>query len=312
MKSSFSTYPFGSPMPSRSFSASSYKYGFNGKEKDDEVKGGGNSLDFGARIYDSRLGRWLAIDPLQEKYPFLSPYNFTGNNPILFVDYDGKDYGVAVNTKAKTITIRSVIYVAEGDNISATRAENVKSDFESQNGKFAYKTEGGEVYDVVFETSIQKVAEVVHSLGPNGENKNKVDVTAAGKANSDPIGNSLEILPSDLTYNKLGTSGDGDNIKVAADVSERKGRKITRHEKAHTLGVSHSVIGKHGASINKKVIGTILQNASNNSTTNKIDVKGIKDKNFISNDTQGGTNPNTNITTSDNSTVKLKGEIIKK
>ena len=91
MKSSFSTYPFGSPMPNRSFSASSYKYGFNGKEKDDEVKGGGNSVDFGARIYDSRLGRWLAIDPLIAKYPDLSPYNFAINNPIMWVDVDGRD-----------------------------------------------------------------------------------------------------------------------------------------------------------------------------------------------------------------------------
>lgn len=36
-------------------------------EKDNEVKGSGNSLDFGARIYDSRLGKWLSTDPLQTK-----------------------------------------------------------------------------------------------------------------------------------------------------------------------------------------------------------------------------------------------------
>jgi RHS repeat-associated protein len=78
-------------MPSRSFSASSYKYGFNGKEKDDEVKGGGNSVDFGARIYDSRLGRWLSIDPMSKKYSSYSPYAFAKNNPITNKDYDGKD-----------------------------------------------------------------------------------------------------------------------------------------------------------------------------------------------------------------------------
>jgi RHS repeat-associated protein len=47
-----------------------YRFGFNGQEKDDEVKVEGNSLDFGARIYDSRLGRWLSLDPLQAKYSF--------------------------------------------------------------------------------------------------------------------------------------------------------------------------------------------------------------------------------------------------
>lgn len=53
-----------------------YRFGFNGKENDNEVKGTGNQLDFGARIYDPRLGRWLSLDPLQAKYPGFSPYNY--------------------------------------------------------------------------------------------------------------------------------------------------------------------------------------------------------------------------------------------
>jgi RHS repeat-associated protein len=68
-----------------------YRYGFNGKEEDDEVKGAGNSLDFGARIYDSRVGRWLTTDPLQKKYPGETPYLYTGGNPIYFKDADGRD-----------------------------------------------------------------------------------------------------------------------------------------------------------------------------------------------------------------------------
>jgi RHS repeat-associated protein len=68
-----------------------YRYGFNGKENDNEVKGEGNSLDFGARIYDPRIGRWLSKDPLQKKYPDLSPYNYCANSPIVFVDPNGKE-----------------------------------------------------------------------------------------------------------------------------------------------------------------------------------------------------------------------------
>ena len=49
-----------------------YRYGFNGMEKDDNLKGTGNSYDFGARIYDSRLGRWLAVDPSHDMYPDIS------------------------------------------------------------------------------------------------------------------------------------------------------------------------------------------------------------------------------------------------
>ena len=60
---------FFQPMPGSQFNAGSYKYGFNGKEKDDEINGFGNSVDFGDRIYDSRIARWLSLDPLKAPYP---------------------------------------------------------------------------------------------------------------------------------------------------------------------------------------------------------------------------------------------------
>ena len=69
-----------------------YRYHFNNKETDNEVIGEGNSYDFGARMYDSRLGRWWSVDALQNKYPNLSPYHLCANNPVFFVDHDGKDF----------------------------------------------------------------------------------------------------------------------------------------------------------------------------------------------------------------------------
>jgi RHS repeat-associated protein len=64
-------------------------------EKDDEVKGRGNSYDFGARIYDSRIGRWLSIDRKASALPDYNPYHFVRNNPILRIDPDGNtDYVV--------------------------------------------------------------------------------------------------------------------------------------------------------------------------------------------------------------------------
>jgi RHS repeat-associated protein len=77
-------YPFGSPMDGRNFSSDKYRFGFNGKENDNEMKSIGNSLDFGARIYDSRIGRWLSLDPLQAKYPDLTPYNFKFHLQLYF------------------------------------------------------------------------------------------------------------------------------------------------------------------------------------------------------------------------------------
>ena len=84
----------------RPFSSSEhagYRFGFNGMEKDDEVSGSGNSLNFGARILDPRIGRWLSLDPAQELYPDLSPYSAFGDNPLYFIDPTGETLRVAVD-----------------------------------------------------------------------------------------------------------------------------------------------------------------------------------------------------------------------
>ena len=85
-------YPFGMMQPGRYYTEAgvgSYRYGFNGKENDNEVKGVGNELDYGERIYDTRSGRFLSVDPLQAKYPNLTPYQFASNSPIAHIDLDG-------------------------------------------------------------------------------------------------------------------------------------------------------------------------------------------------------------------------------
>lgn len=76
-------------MPNRIFNGGSYKYGFNGKEMDSEVSGMGNQYDYGFRIYNPRIGRFLSVDPLTESYPWYTPYQFAGNKPIEFIDIDG-------------------------------------------------------------------------------------------------------------------------------------------------------------------------------------------------------------------------------
>ena len=87
-------YPFGMQHTGTAGSydlSSDYRYGYNGKEKDDEIKGEANSLDFGARIYDPRVGRWMSTDPLESKYPSMSSYCSFGNNPIYYINPDGRE-----------------------------------------------------------------------------------------------------------------------------------------------------------------------------------------------------------------------------
>jgi len=66
-----------------------HPYGFNGKEENNEL--GLGTLDFGARNYDPALMRWMNLDPLADKNHFDSPYAFVHNNPMIYVDPDGKD-----------------------------------------------------------------------------------------------------------------------------------------------------------------------------------------------------------------------------
>ncbi len=60
---------------------------FNGKEK--QLTGGLNLLDYGWRMYDPEVGRWFGVDKLAENYYSVSPYVFTMNNPVFFVDPNG-------------------------------------------------------------------------------------------------------------------------------------------------------------------------------------------------------------------------------
>lgn len=67
-----------------------YRFGFNGKELDNEVKGSGNEYDFGDRIYDPRLGKWISLDSRFKSYPDYSPYNYSLNSPIMLGDPNGQ------------------------------------------------------------------------------------------------------------------------------------------------------------------------------------------------------------------------------
>ena len=78
-----------------------YRFGFNGMEKDNELKGVGNSLDFRFRTYDSRLGKFLSVDPLARRYPWNSAYAFAENDVIRSIDLEGMEK-VIVTTNGMT------------------------------------------------------------------------------------------------------------------------------------------------------------------------------------------------------------------
>ena len=81
--------PFGVGLKNRDFSSEKYRYGFQGQEKDDELKGKGNSVNFTYRMHDPRLGRFFAVDPLSQKYAHNSPYSFSENRVIDAIELEG-------------------------------------------------------------------------------------------------------------------------------------------------------------------------------------------------------------------------------
>ena len=109
---------FGMQMPGRNGSTGDYRYGFQGQEKDDEVKGEGNSINYKFRMHDPRIGRFFAVDPLANEYPHNSPYAFSENVVINAVELEGlekrfiydvyKKGGMTITKWSHTKTVESL------------------------------------------------------------------------------------------------------------------------------------------------------------------------------------------------------------
>ncbi|WKZ78878.1 MAG: RHS repeat-associated core domain-containing protein [Candidatus Kapaibacterium sp.] len=129
-------YPFGMIMGGRNTSAGDvHRYGFNGKENDNEVKGEGVQQDYGFRIYDARVARFLSVDPLSEEFSWNSTYSFAENDVIRAVDIDGREKCIVIltstkdgRTKSKTITDKTAVQalwkgLSTVDNLNWTQGE---------------------------------------------------------------------------------------------------------------------------------------------------------------------------------------------
>ncbi|MPT36091.1 MAG: RHS repeat-associated core domain-containing protein, partial [Flavobacterium sp.] len=121
-------YPFGMLQDARHGSKANYRYGFNGKEKDDELKGEGNSYDYGFRMYDPRTARFFSVDPLTESYPELTPYQFASNTPIQAIDLDGLERldVVGYDKEKREVRIKIVknVYISKSISVEAYKTLN--------------------------------------------------------------------------------------------------------------------------------------------------------------------------------------------
>ena len=122
-------YPFGFDMPGRKYQVGDYRYGFNGKEQDTDGEWGQlTHYDYGFRIYNPGIGRFLSVDPLTEDYPMLTPYQFASNSSIANIDLDGLERFFAADGKFLGKYGESTeMRIIKAEDFEATRCENYKN-----------------------------------------------------------------------------------------------------------------------------------------------------------------------------------------
>ncbi len=125
-----------------SFFEVSYRYGFQGQEKDDEVKGDGNSVNYKYRMHDPRIGRFFAVDPLTSKYPWYTPYQFSGNKVIAFRELEGLEEIGATIPKGKPNEGQPVHQQGYNINIGGASGTNVPVYQRGEGGSLAIDQQG--------------------------------------------------------------------------------------------------------------------------------------------------------------------------
>ena len=139
LQNTYDYSPFGVSLDGRTVEGDFYRRGFNGMEKDDEVTGKGNSYTTEFRHYDSRIGRWLSLDPMMSKFPWQSTYCAFDNNPIYFNDplglaaQDGGDPQKHVVKRGDTYSSISKKYNVSIENLAIT----TQPDWEISHAQFA-------------------------------------------------------------------------------------------------------------------------------------------------------------------------------
>lgn len=209
-----------------------YNYKYNGKEWQDEF--GLNFYDYGARNYDPAIGRWMNIDPLAEKYYSESSYHYASNNPILFVDYDGRDFGLYIDFKTGTITVKATYYTTSKDRDSA---EAAKKAWNELSGKFSYNftDENGnsQSFKINYELSVSEVTPKEGETEMGALNRTLM-------ADSSGEGNIYKVMPDDSFGKNINGKSSSNFVRI---IESRRNSTTGMHEMAHSLGITHAERG---------------------------------------------------------------------
>lgn len=171
--------PWGESMAEQKAGGYTTPYKYTGKELDEEI----GMYDYGARFYDPSISLWTSVDPLTEKYPSFSAYNYVMNNPIKYIDPDGKEVDDPIyNTRGKKIgddgKDNNRAYIVRGKTKRQVKAatklgQNYKGNLERGDNVFKVPT-GGAMDDVI--------STVVKTRGSGKENGGHIETGSKSAA----------------------------------------------------------------------------------------------------------------------------------
>ena len=308
-------YPFGMEMSGRNGNTGEYRFGFNGMEKDDETYNeSGTAYDFGARIYSSRLGRWLSTDPLYDIYPGWSPYRAFLDNPVIYEDPQGATEYLTIIIKddqlGKTTTIQKIV----SNDVFKSGERNASN----YNNSDTYE-------ETVYRDKNTTLTIHVNRDGSASASAPVTELTDVALSIANPIGESEFLVNVGVDIDDFETEGDGGDIGGGWNIiADSDGASPTKFKSEHAEQLDDAVIalmGGFGAGRNKEKsmdavkgsasqIVNIISEWSNAISNIKRDFKMIKhDLNKgNSNSSSGGGNYDPTGSTHNNKEILKCGE----